>query len=126
MRRVELHQDTIEVILTGLTMLEAMQGRLSIPYGTIRTVHPKLNVRRHLLRMGGTSIGPIQEGHYIDGEGGWYFLSYENPDRVITLELDGFRLGRQPYLAVAVEVDDPASMTEAIQTRLNDTANPQP
>lgn len=124
MRRVELHEDTLEIVLTGLTRLEAMQGRLSIPYANIRAVHPRLRARPNLLRVGGTAIGPIQEGHYIDDRGDWYFLSYENPSHVVTIELDDFHLGRQHYCAIAVEVDDPLSMTEAIKNRLASRLKP--
>lgn len=117
MRRVELHDETVEIVLTGLTMLEAMQGRFSIPYTTIRGVHAALNMPPNLLRLGGTAIGPIQEGHYI-GDRGWYFLSYENPDRVVTLDLEDYHVGRQLYCGVAVEVADPETMAEAIRNRL--------
>lgn len=118
MRRVELGDQSVKITLTGLTMVEALQGRIEIPYGNISTVHPQLRVPPHLLRVGGTSLGPMQEGHYV-GDSGWYFLSYENPDRVLTLNLDGFYLGRQPYCAVAIEVDDPETMAEAIRNRLD-------
>ena len=125
MRRVELTDQTVEIVLTGLTMLEAMQGRLSIPYNKITAVHPRLNMPPNLLRLGGTSIGSIQEGHYL-GDRGWYFLSYENPDRVVTLELDDFHLGRQPYHGVAVEVPDPQGTAGAIDVRRSAAANADP
>jgi hypothetical protein len=117
MRRIELQPDSIEIVLTGLTMIGALQGRLVIPYANIRAVYPELHLPPRLLRMGGTSIGPIHEGHYI-GEGGWYFLSYENANRVMTLDLEGFRLGRLSYLGIAIEVDDPASMAASLAARL--------
>lgn len=120
MRRVELTDEAVEVVLTGLTMLEAMQGRLSIPYNKITGVHPTLATPDNLLRLGGTGIGPIQEGHYI-GDRGWYFLSYENPDRVVTLDLDNFHLGRHPYYGVAVEVADPEVMAQEIRRRMQKT-----
>ncbi len=117
MRRVELEANTVEIILTGLTMLEALQGRISIPYANIRRVFPELRVPPNLLHAGGTAIGRIQEGHYI-GDDGWYFLSYENPSQVITLELEDFYLGRQRYRAAAVEVMDPQTVSESISRRL--------
>lgn len=121
MRRIELQPDNIEIVLTGLTMIGALQGRLVIPYANIRAVYPALHLPPGLLRMGGTAIGPIHEGHYI-GEGGWYFLSYENANRVMTLILEGFRLGRLPYLGIAIEVDDPPSMASLVLSRLSATA----
>jgi hypothetical protein len=124
MRRIELGESSLEIVLTGLTMIEAMQSRLSIPYAHIDRVLPHLAVRPNLLRMSGTAIGPIQEGHYIDGQGGWYFLSYENADRVITIELNGFRLGKELYRAVVLEVDEPQSMAEAIQDRVKTALGP--
>ncbi len=119
MRRVELHQDTLEIVLTGLTRLEAMQGRFSIPYAHIHAVHANLAPHPNLLRLAGTAVGPnSQEGHYIDENGGWHFLSYENPNGVITIDLKDFNVGRQHYVTIMVEVDDPVSMAEAIQNRL--------
>ena len=118
MRRVELHDNTVEIILTGLTMLKALQARVSIPYANIRHAHDSLQIPPNLLHAGGTAIGTIQEAHYI-GEDGWYFLSYENPQRVITLELRDFHLGRQLYCAVAVEVDDPVALAKTVNARLS-------
>lgn len=123
MRRVELTDTTVEIVLTGLTMLEAMQGRLSIAYSKIAAIHPYLNLPANLLRLGGTAIGPMQEGHYL-GDHGWYFMSYENPNRVVTLELDRFYLGRQPYHGVAVEVADPKATADAISRRCHSAAPP--
>ncbi|NMP24538.1 hypothetical protein [Sulfobacillus harzensis] len=75
MRRVELGDEALIIQLTGLTMLEALQGRLVIPYEQIAVVHDSL-VIPPLLRVGGTTLGPIHEGHYV-GDQGWYFLSLE-------------------------------------------------
>lgn len=118
MRRVELHDQNLEIILTGLTMLEALQGRLVIPYAQIAAVYPRLQIPPNLWRLGGTSMGANHEGHYV-GEDGWYFLSFQNPEQVITLNLANFRLGRQRYAGVAVEVDNPDSMAESIKQHLS-------
>lgn len=120
MRRVDLHHDNLVITLSGLTMLEALQGKLVIPYRHIIHVHARLRIPPRLLRVGGTTLGAIHEGHYI-GEHGWYFLSYEHPDHIVTLDLDSFYLGRQPYLAVAIEVDDPETLAEAITQRMTST-----
>lgn len=125
MRRVELHQDTLEIVLTGLIRLEAMQGRISIPYTHIHAVHANLAPHPNLLRLVGTAVSPnAQEGHYLDESGGWHFLSYENPNRVITIDLKDFHMGRQHYVTIMVEVDDPVSMAEAIRNRLIGDLNP--
>lgn len=117
MRRVELNDNGVTIVLTGLTMLEALQGHLVIPYANIRRVYPNIHIPPDLVKLGGTAIGATPEGHYM-GTNGWYFLSFEHEDRVITLELDDFHLGRQPYCGVAVEVDDPQETASAIQTHI--------
>ncbi len=121
MRRIELQDDNVTIILTGLTMLEALQGRLVIPYANIRRVHPELHLPSNLVKLGGTTIGATPEGHFM-GDDGWYFLSFEHQDRVITIELEDFYLGRQMYHAVAVEVDTPEETAAAIQNRIPSTA----
>lgn len=118
MRRIELGTDRVVIALTGLTMLEAWQGRLVIPYANILRVYAHLHIPPHLLRVGGTTLGTLHEGHYV-GDRGWYFLSYENPERVLTLDLDEFRLGHQQYAAVAIEVDDPVTLAQAVTRRLS-------
>jgi hypothetical protein len=118
LRRIALNDEALEIVLTGLTMLGAFTSRVVIPYRHIETVWSRLRVPPRLLRLGGTSIGPIHEGHYL-GEDGWYFLSYENPDRVITLDLRDFRWGRHLYCGAAIEVDDPVTMAAAIKERLS-------
>ncbi len=117
MRHIELQDHQLVITLTGLTMLEALQGRLVIPYGAIARVHSRLRVPPRLLRVGGATIGTIHEGHYV-GDKGWYFLSYENPEHVITLDLKNFYIGRHLYVSIAVEVTDPNTVAEAIINRL--------
>lgn len=121
MRRIELEEQQLVIQLTGLTMVEALQGRLVIPYANIIQVHQALVVPP-LLRVGGTTLGPMHEGHYV-GDQGWYFLSYEDPSRVVTLDLHEYHLGRQLYKGVAIEVDDPETFAEALQNRLDTTRN---
>jgi len=116
MRRVELKDTHLEITLSGITMLEALQGRLIVPYVNIVDVHPQLRVPDNLLRVGGTALGLVHEGHFV-GANGWYFLSYEHFDRVITLDLNDFHLGRQIYHGIAIEVDDPETMCQSLNAR---------
>lgn len=71
---------------------------------------PDLN---SLIRLGGTAIGEVQEGHFWHGED-WYFLSYEHSDRVIRLTLNGYYIGDRLYKVVAVGVDDPNGIKKKI------------
>lgn len=125
MRHIELLDDHIRITLTGLTKIGALQGHLTIPYENIVHVHDHLEVPRNLLRVGGTALGSIQEGHYI-GTDGWYFLSYENPTHVVTLDLANFRLGRQTYVAVAIEVDNPDEVAKNIAQKVESRSSSSP
>ena len=120
MRRITLADETLDITLTGVTMLEALQSHVSIPYANIKAVYDGLNISTPLLRLGGTAIGDIHEGHFY-GDGGWYFLSYEHPDLVVTVELTNFHLGRQHYVAVAIEAENPQEFACQLRKRLRST-----
>lgn len=120
MRVVNVVEDHIEIVLTGLAKAGALQGRIEIPYANIARVDDHLVVPHHMLRLGGTSLGPIQEGHF-ESAGLWYFLSFEHPDRVVTIQLKDFRLGRHPYQAVAVGAENPAGLKAEIDVHLHHT-----
>lgn len=116
-RRVENGKGSAIVHLTGLTSLASFKRNLEIPFTSILHVSigaPNLN---SLIRMGGTALGDIQEGHYYHGED-WYFLLYEHSDKVACLTLNGYYIGDRLYKVIAVGVDDPQGMKEIIEERI--------
>lgn len=119
-RTIELGEDALTIRLSGLTSIAAFKRKIVIPYkfiAKVDTVAPNL---QSLIRLGGTSIGDIQEGHFWHGED-WYFLSYEHPDKVISLTLNDYYIGDRLYKVIVVGVDNPQDMKALIEARLENT-----
>lgn len=117
-RIIELGEDALTIRLSGLTSIAAFKRKIVIPYKFIvkvDTVAPNL---QSLIRLGGTSIGDIQEGHFWHGED-WYFLSYEHPDKVISLTLNDYYIGDRLYKVIVVGVDSPQDMKALIEAKLD-------
>jgi hypothetical protein len=123
MRTVSLGDSELEIVLTGLIKVGALQGKIAVPYADIVSVDDYLSVPQHLMRLAGISMGPIEEGHFIAG-GFWYFLSYEHPDHVVTINLKGYRIGRSSYQAIALEAEHPADMKKMIESHLHPSGAP--
>ncbi|WAH37285.1 hypothetical protein [Alicyclobacillus dauci] len=116
-RRVDIGHDCVTVHLTGLTSVAALKRNIEIPYKHIVHVSTAAPDPTSLMRLGGTAIGDIQEGHFWHGED-WYFLSYEHPDKVICLTLTGYYIGDRLYKVVAVGVGNPQVMKREIEARI--------
>jgi hypothetical protein len=116
-RTIELGEDVLTVHLSGLTSIAAFKRKIVIPYQFISKVETAPPNLQSLIRLGGTSIGDIQEGHFWHG-GDWYFLSYEHPDKVISLTLNGFHIGDRLYKVIVLGVENPQEMKTMIEARL--------
>ncbi|GMA58013.1 hypothetical protein C7445_11614 [Alicyclobacillus sacchari] len=117
-RTIELGEDTLAIRLSVLTSIASFKRKIVIPYkfiARVETVAPNL---QSLIRLGGTSIGDIQEGHFWHGED-WYFLSYEHPDKVISLTLNDYYIGDRLYKVIVVGVDSPQDMKALIEAKLD-------
>ncbi len=107
----------MDIVLSGLVKVSALQSRITVPYSNIVSVDDYLSVPEHLLRLAGISLGPIEEGHFMSG-GFWYFLSFERPDHVVTINLKNYQIGRNAYQAIALESDRPADLKRLIEVHL--------
>jgi hypothetical protein len=85
-RSVEFTKDMLILHLTGLTSLGALRRRVEIPYTEIiQASVSDFKLSMFQFRVG-TSIADVREGRFlIDGH--WCFISYENHNDVVVLEL---------------------------------------
>jgi hypothetical protein len=112
-RTVEVTPDAVVVRLTGWAALGALKRELRVPLGAIRSVSTA-RYGATGLRLVGSAIPwtDIRAGRFRR-DGLWTFLSFEDRDRVLTLELDRSVPGAA-YDVVAVGVDEPAAVAAEI------------
>ena len=116
-RTIEVSDAEVIVRLTGWTAFAALKRELRIPLAAIRSV----STARYTadgIRLGGTSI-PFTDirGGRFRKNGQWAFLSFENRNRVVALDLDRAHAG-VGYDRVVLGVDDPVAVSEQIESRL--------
>ncbi|QQE78695.1 hypothetical protein [Alicyclobacillus sp. SO9] len=114
-RNVELTAVELVLKLSGLTSLAALHGSIHIPFREIREVstlpyhHPAGAVRFAGTAVPGTGI---MEGSFVHGTS-QFFLSFEHPDRTITL--DGtFHIDNQAYEKIVFEVPNPEQLQKLL------------
>ena len=114
-RTIRVTDDEVVVRLTGWTAIAAAL-RVRVPLRAIRSVSTE-RYGATGFRLAGTSIPctDIGAGRFRRG-GRWTFLSFDDRDHVLTLELDRTVSGAG-YDVVAVGVDDPASVAAEIDAR---------
>jgi hypothetical protein len=112
-RTVRVDSDAVVVRLTGWTALAALKREVRVPMRAIRSVSTE-RYGTTGLRIVGTAIPwtDIRAGRFRRG-GRWAFLSFDDRDRVLTLELDRSVTGAA-YDVVAVGVDDPDALAAEI------------
>lgn len=115
-RSVQVTDDAVVVGLTGWTAIAALRRVVRVPLRAIRSVSTE-RYGAAGFRLAGTSIPwtDIRAGRFRRG-GRWTFLSFDDRDRVLTLELDRTMPGAG-YDVVAVGVDDPAAVAAEIDAR---------
>jgi len=113
-RIVHVNPDGVVVRLTGWTALAALKRELRVPLRAIRSISTG-RYGATGFRVAGTAIPwtDIRAGRFRRG-GSWTFLSFDDRDRVLTLELDRSVPG-VAYDVVAVGVDDPGSVAAEIE-----------
>ncbi len=121
-RSVELLEDRLVVRLGGFTRLAALTEDFEIPYSAIQSVSAE-PFEAAPWKVAGANVPftDIREGHFRLG-GDWYFLSFEDRQKTVTLGLEGFTLplafGTNPsYRTVVLGVDDPQATANAIASR---------
>lgn len=112
-RIVHVDPDGVVVRLTGWTALAALKREVHVPMGAIRSVSIGRDGATGF-RIAGTGIPwtDIRAGRFRRA-GSWIFLSFDDRDRVLTLELDRSVPGAA-YDVVAVGVDDPGTVAAEI------------
>lgn len=132
-RSIELLEDRLVVRLSGITRLAAVTGDFEIPCSAIRSVsaEPFEISFWKMWKMAGANFPfpEIFEGHFRHG-GEWYFLSFEDRNKTVTLGLEAFKMpfapwpgtrgtfGIEPtYRTVVIGVDHPQATASAIAAR---------
>ena len=112
-RTVRVDPDAVVIRLTGRTALAALKREVRIPMRAVRSVSTD-RYGATGFRVAGTAIPwtDIRAGRFRRG-GLWTFLSFDDRDKVVTLELDRTVPGAA-YDLVAVGVDDPDSLAAEI------------
>ncbi|MDD9268050.1 hypothetical protein ACFPES_13510 [Paenibacillus sp. GCM10023248] len=111
-RNIEFTKDSLILHLSGLTSAAALKREVDIPYSQIKlaTVDDyKLSMFRFRV---GTSIADIREGRFLIGDR-WCFVSYENHQDVVILELEGHEFGK-----VIFQIDEPHAVLATIHEHL--------
>lgn len=113
-RRVEFHENQLVLHLTGLTSFAALKRELEIPYSTIKNIQvDTFTISPFTFRVGTSTIGQgIREGRFLQN-GKWIFLSYENNQQVVILDLQGHE-----YAKVVFEVENPELVKKSIEERI--------
>ena len=112
-RIVHVDPDGVVVRLTGWTALAALKREVRVPMRAIRSISTGrygatgFPHRRHCDPWTDLRAGRFRRG------GSWTFLSFDDRDRVLTLELDRSVPGAA-YDVVAVGVDDPDTVAAEI------------
>jgi hypothetical protein len=112
-RSIRVDPDAVVVRLTGWTGLAALKREVRIPMRALRSVSTE-RYDATGFRIAGTAIPwtEIRAGRFRRG-GLWSFLSFDDRDKVVTLELDRSVPGAA-YDVVAVGVDDPNAVAAEI------------
>jgi hypothetical protein len=106
---------THEIVIkfSALTTIAGLKHELKIPYSAIKNVEAG-NFKLHwsALRVGGTSIPFGYKAGRFRYNGQKYFLSYNDPSKVVVLDLEGYE-----YDKVVVQVGQPKQIKQAILKR---------
>jgi len=116
-RRVVLERDRLVLEFSGLKHFETLEARFEVPYEKIVSVTTSaFSFPPGTFRLGGVSVPftDIREGHF-EFQGSWYFVSFEDREKVVTLYLDGFIHGGRKYSVVAFQVDDPEGFVDELK-----------
>jgi hypothetical protein len=114
-RTIEFREDTFVLHLSGLTSAAALKRHVEIPYTSIKTISIE-NFEIPLLEFRvGTSIADIREGRFLlDGK--WCFVSYENHENVVVLEL-----AEHEYWKVIFQIDNPEETKQRLLEKIKIT-----
>ena len=103
-RRLELTDDGLALSFTGFLRLLTLRRRLVVPWSAVRGV-----------RAGAYEGGAVHGRFRRSGR--WQFLSFEDPQRVVRLDLDRRARGAQGFDEVVVGDRDPSRLAAALAAR---------
>ena len=89
-RRLRFDEEALTIELTGLLRLGALHRRIRVPWTAVRDV-----------RAGASDAGRARHGRFRRGRR-VQFLSFEDPGRVVRLEIDRSAPGAPPFDDVVV------------------------
>ena len=124
-REVRFESTGLKVKFTGLLHFATTTAEFMVPYAAIRGVSTQFpQLPKGVLRWGGTSVPftDIREGHFRSGDN-WYFLSFEDRKQIVTLHLEGLKVGKRLYRELVIQVPDPQRFVREIETRLSTRAS---
>jgi hypothetical protein len=111
-RTVEFRENDLILHLSGFNSLAALKKEVVIPYQSIQSASIKDFEASLMSFKIGTSGFGIREGRFLLADK-WCFLSYENNDNVIVLELEN-----HDYKQVVFQVSDVGSVFAQINSNL--------
>ncbi|WP_274653557.1 hypothetical protein [Paenibacillus humicola] len=112
-RSIELTEEKLILHLTGLTVAAALKKEIEVPYSSIRSVTVEdFQVSMLKFRIG-ASIADIREGRFLIGDR-WCFISYENHNHVIVLELTDHKFGK-----VVFQTENPEETRDLILEKMS-------
>jgi hypothetical protein len=103
-RRLELTDDGLALSFSGFLRLLTLRRRLEVPWSAVRGV-----------RVGAYEGGSVHGRFRRSGR--WQFLSFEDPGRVVRLDLDRRAPGAQGFDEVVLGDRDPSRLAAAIAVR---------
>jgi hypothetical protein len=123
-RRIDLLEDGLHVLYTGLSAVAVVARGLTVPYSSIGDVRVGLRdlPGTFAIRLGLNTapFGHTRRGTFWAG-GRRVFLDLDDPERTVVLELEKHR-----YARVALGVDDPEALAEQIRDRVASAIPPRP
>jgi hypothetical protein len=111
-RTIEFEPDHLVIRLSGVTSVAALKRRVDVPYASVKHVSVEgFDIPLLQFRVG-TSVADLREGRFlIDGK--WCFVSYENHENLLILDLVEHEYGK-----VIIQVENPEEMKRRIIKKL--------
>jgi hypothetical protein len=107
-RKIEFKEDNLVIHLTGLTVIAALKHNVEIPYSAIKNVTIEtFDISLLTFRIGTSGFG-VREGRFMVGSD-WYFLTYENHENVVVLDLEDHE-----YKKVVFQIENPEETKQLI------------
>ena len=109
--RISIENGSLVFELTGVDRMLALKSRLEVPLRHVKSVSTEKADWNYfnMIKVGGARIpGVVEDGRFL-GKGGLLFYEMRDPDRCITVELEG-----EMYKKVVFEVEDKEAAAKAI------------